>query len=73
MPYNGTIFIKETSSFCCFYTNSTFKASCEGWIDIWADMVPAVTHDAPGSSRLFRMFKNCPSLLNNQVLVMMLL
>ena len=52
MPYNGT-------GFHYFYTNSTFKPSCESWIDIeipasWDDSVPAATEDAPGSSRLLK-------------------
>ena len=45
--------------FPCFYTNSTFKTSCDGWIDtgipaLWADEVPAVTQDAPRLSRRLR-------------------
>ena len=53
MPYKGTIFMKETSCFRCFYTNSTFEPSCEGWIDMempapWTRKVAAVTQDAPG-------------------------
>ena len=56
VPYNRTIFIKETSCFRCFYTNSTFMPSWEGWIGTensapGVGEVPAVTQDAPGTSR----------------------
>ena len=62
MPYNGTIFMKETSSFSSFYTNSSFNPSCEGWVDMeipspWADNVPAVTQVAPVSSRLLQSYR----------------